>query len=166
MLSPPPGRRMSYQSRCRRHRGQSNRRAGRPLGHAQGREEIEKNAINQFMGVVPGIVGIQCKYPLRQAAPALNPEPPGIIFGFPFVLTAFAARAPVRLGTVRAGSGVTRTGVYLGSLLLSTPGGALRPGSQAGLRRLIVTRTESTLTALPKAAPHRWRSRSPGRAGI
>lgn len=47
-------------------------------------------------------------------------------------------RAPVRLGTVRAGFGITRTGVCLGSLLISTPGRALRPGSQAGLRRLIV----------------------------
>jgi len=54
------------------------------------------------------------------------------------VLTTFAARAPVRLGTVRAGSGVTRAGVYQGPLLISTPGGALQPGSQAGLRRLIV----------------------------
>ena len=61
-------------------------------------------------------------------------------------------RAPVRLGTVRAGSGATRAGVYLGSLLISTPGGALRPGSQAGLRRLIVSRTGSVLVALPKAA--------------
>ena len=53
-------------------------------------------------------------------------------------LTTFAARTPVRLGTTRAGSGVTRAGVYQGSLLISTPGGALRPGSQAGLRRLII----------------------------
>ena len=33
----------------------------------------------------------------------------------------------------------TRAGVYLGSLLISTPGRALRPGSQAALRRLIVS---------------------------
>ena len=44
----------------------------------------------------------------------------------------------MRLGTVRAGSGMTRAGVYQGSLLISTQGRALRPGSQAGLRRLIV----------------------------
>ena len=54
-------------------------------------------------------------------------------------LTTFAARTPVRLGTTRAGSGVTRAGVYQGPLLISTPGGALRPGSQAGLRCLIVS---------------------------
>lgn len=48
------------------------------------------------------------------------------------------ARTPVRLGTARAGSGMTRAGVYLGTLLISTPGGVLRPGSQAGLWRLIV----------------------------
>lgn len=76
-------------------------------------------------------------------------------------LTTFAARTPVRLGTTRAGSGVTRAGVYQGPLLISTPGGALRPGSQAGLRRLIVSRTGSVLAALPKAAPRRWHSRSP-----
>ena len=46
-------------------------------------------------------------------------------------------RPLVRLGTVRAGSGATRAGVYLGPLLISTPGGALRPGSQAGLRTCI-----------------------------
>ena len=33
---------------------------------------------------------------------------------------------------------MTRAGVYQGSLLISTQGRALRPGSQAGLRRLIV----------------------------
>lgn len=54
------------------------------------------------------------------------------------VLTAFALAPPVRLGTVQAGSGTTRAGVYQGSLLFSIPGGALRPGSQAGLRRLII----------------------------
>ena len=54
------------------------------------------------------------------------------------VLTAFAARAPVRLGTVQAGSGMTRAGVYQGSLLISTQGRALRPGSQADLWRLIM----------------------------
>lgn len=71
-------------------------------------------------------------------------------------------RTPVRLGTVRAGSGVTRAGVYQGPLLISTPGRALRPGSQAGLRRLIVSPDRvGALTALPKAAPRRWRSRSP-----
>ena len=45
---------------------------------------------------------------------------------------------PVRLGTVQAGSGMTRAGVYQGSLLISTQGRALQPGSQAGLRRLIM----------------------------
>ena len=34
---------------------------------------------------------------------------------------------------------MTRAGVYQGSLLISTPGGALQPGSQAGLRRLIIS---------------------------
>ena len=47
-------------------------------------------------------------------------------------------RPPVRLGTVQAGFGVTRAGVYQGSLLISTPVRAQRPGSQAGLRRLII----------------------------
>ena len=55
------------------------------------------------------------------------------------ILTAFAARTPVRLGTVRARFGITRAGVYLGSLLISTPGRALQPGSQTDLRRLIVS---------------------------
>lgn len=55
------------------------------------------------------------------------------------ILTASAARAPVRLGTVRAGFGITHAGVCLGSLLISTPGRALRPGSQAGLSRLIIS---------------------------
>ena len=90
---------------------------------------------------------------------------PGTVLSYELVsfiaLTAFALAPPVRLGTIRAGSGVTRAGVYQGSLLLSTPGGALRPGSQAGLRRLIVSRTGSVLAALPKAAPRRWHSRSP-----
>ena len=56
-------------------------------------------------------------------------------------------------GTVRDGSGKTRAGVYQGSLLLSTPGQPhgldLRPHKGVSL----CTRTGSTLTALPKAAP-------------
>lgn len=70
-------------------------------------------------------------------------------------------RTPVRLGTVRAGSGMTRAGVYLGSLLISTPGGALRPGSQTGLRCLIVAPDRVSADSLAKGCPTRWRSRSP-----
>ncbi len=75
-------------------------------------------------------------FPLK-AAPGYRPGAALKLVSFIF-LTAFAARAPVRLGTVQAGFGVTRAGVCLGSLLISTPGRALRPGSQAGLRRLII----------------------------
>ena len=62
-------------------------------------------------------------------------------------------RPLVRLGTVRAGSSATRAGVYLGSLLISTPGGALRPGSQAGLRRLIVGPDRVSAGGLAKNLP-------------
>lgn len=48
---------------------------------------------------------------------------------------------------------MTRAGVYLGSLLISTPGGALRPGSQAGLRRLIVGPDRVSAGGLAKDLP-------------
>ena len=76
-----------------------------------------------------------CEFPLK-AAPSAGPEPPGI--GYDFRSHRIRTRPPVRLGTVQAGSGMTRAGVYQGSLLISTQGRALRPGSQAGLWRLIV----------------------------
>ena len=66
------------------------------------------------------------------------------------VLTAFALAPPVRLGTVQAGSGVTRAGVYQGSLLISTPGRALRLGSQTGLRRLIISPDRVSADGLAK----------------
>ena len=68
----------------------------------------------------------------------------------------------MRLGAVWVRSGKTCAGVYQGSLLLSTPGQphslVLRPCGGVSL----CTRTGSTLAALPKAAPHRWHSRSVG----
>ena len=57
------------------------------------------------------------------------------------------------MGTVRAGFGKTRAGVYLGPLLISTPDGALRPGSQAGLRRLIVGPDRVSAGGLAKDLP-------------
>ena len=66
----------------------------------------------------------------------------------------------MRLGAVRVRSGKTCAGVYQRSLLLSTPGQphslVLRPCGGVSL----CTRTGSTLAAMPKAAPHRWHSRS------
>ena len=69
------------------------------------------------------------------------------------VLTAFALAPPVRLGTVQAGSGMTHAGVYQGSLLISTPGGALQPGSQAGLRRLIISPDRVSADSHAKGRP-------------
>ena len=48
---------------------------------------------------------------------------------------------------------MTRAGVYLGSLLISTPGGALRPGSQTGLRCLIVAPDRVSAESLAKDLP-------------
>ena len=92
-----------------------------PLGHAQGREEMEKNAINQFMGILPGIIGIHEKSPLNRRPRVCTRNRLVSFLGFLYCSHRIRTRPPVRLGTVRAGSGATRAGVYLGSLLLSTP---------------------------------------------
>ena len=66
----------------------------------------------------------------------------------------------MRLGTVRVRSGKTCTGVYQGSLLLSTPGQPHGPGSQAVLRCLIVYPDRVNAGGHAKGRPRRWYSRS------
>ena len=102
------------------------------LGQGEGREKCGRSYRGRF--------ACHCWYsfvnfPLK-AAPGAGPEPPEI--GYTYYSHRIRTRPPVKLGTVRAGSGMTRAGVYQGSLLISTQGRALRPGSQAGLRRLIM----------------------------
>ena len=85
------------------------------------------------------------------AAPGTGPEPPEI--GYRYRSHRIRTRPLVRLGTVWAGSSMTRAGVYQGSLLISTQGRALRPGSQAGLRRLIVLQDRVSADGHAKGRP-------------
>ena len=93
----------------------------RSLSHAQVGEEIVKNVVDQVTGILPGIVCIHANIP---STSGLGSEHVAAWYHFwvSYRSHRIRTRPPVRLGTVQAGSGATRAGVYQGSLLLSTPG--------------------------------------------
>ena len=129
-----------------------------PLRHALDGEQVVKNMVDHRVGILPVIVGVHPVSPLdRRPRTSVRSRLDSFHHHSHRICSARPGEVGNSTGRVRRDPRGRVPGVSTDS----TPGGALRPGSQAGLRRLIVSRTGSVLAALPKAAPRRWHSRSP-----